>query len=524
MEGDWEVELVRVTIAVWVTLASVAVGGGCAGSANGGSWSDSVAADDVVGDDADVADVFADDAAADGADAAEVADADAADPDAPEFDVADGDAADTADAAGEDAGDDAEPGDTAAPSDPRAIFGTKYWDIYRPHFLAEHYAAGRVSDRREGGVPTFGDNTVWMGYALSTFVYEYRAAGLEESLGYVHELLDGYAQLDALPADPARGYLVADPLDGYVYRSDVGPDYENNWCITVGGVCLPNLGTRDNEPSGDQMLGTLRALSDVVATPGPLVHDGVDLKALARAHAARLGAYLERVHFQMTNILGELVKRGDDQRWASWAFARAFANVTGQPQADFDATWTVIGIPVAPASQEPIGKWFIRYAIRFSSACVSGQAIDLQPLLGIPYTQTIACNEFNVGLGGDAAVSALDDDPSSPNWFSNVVDRADLIGEGNALYAMYARYRFNDLDASLHDTAARFLTAPATPPTGANLDPDGWCVPWRWAKDFSDATRCITGANPFVTFSGLDYLLPRAMSAAFHDFPPADLP
>ena len=46
--------------------------------------------------------------------------------------------------------------------------------------------------------------------------------------------------------------------------------------------------TGDNEPSGDQYLGTLRGLWDVVNHPGPLVHDGVDLKQLAREHADRI--------------------------------------------------------------------------------------------------------------------------------------------------------------------------------------------------------------------------------------------
>lgn len=514
-------------------VAALALSCLTAGVACGGGTDDGIVSDDAGdtgapvedatdaeddSDDAVTDDVFAADSAADAEDTAAFDTGPDADGDVTPLDDADASEADTALA------DTFVATDTSGPLDPRAIFGTKYWDVYRPHFLAQHYQAGRVSDRREGGVPTFGDNTLWMGYALSTFIYEYRAAGLEESLAYAHEVLDGYAALDALPADAAHGYLVSDPLDGYVYRSDVGPDYENNWCVTVAGTCWPNLGTRDNEPSGDQMLGTLRALSDVVSTPGPLVHAGVDLKALARAHAARLGGYLKRVAFQMTNILGEPVARGDDQRWVSWAFAQGFARVTGQPKADFDATWHIVGLPVAPADQAPIGKWFIRYAIRFSSACVSGHTIDLQPLLGIPYAQSIACNEFNIGLGGDAAVAALDDDPTSPDWFSAIVDRADLIAEGNALYAMYARYRFGDDDAALHETAARFLSAPATPPTGGNLDPDGWCVPWRWAKDFADPTRCVSAANPFATFSGLDYMLPRAMSAAYHDFPPQDLP
>ena len=74
-----------------------------------------------------------------------------------------------------------------------------------------------------------------------------------------------------------------------MYRSDRGPDHDTNWCVVVGGVCVPQLGTRNNEPSGDQILGTMRGLWDVVTHPGPIVHDGVDLKALAAAHGQRLG-------------------------------------------------------------------------------------------------------------------------------------------------------------------------------------------------------------------------------------------
>ncbi|MFO0746008.1 MAG: hypothetical protein U1F43_10080 [Myxococcota bacterium] len=412
---------------------------------------------------------------------------------------------------------------TTPPTDPVAIFGRKYWEVYRPHFLAEHYDHGRVCDRITNGLKWFGDNTLWMSYALSLFVYEYRAAHLDDSLAHIDEILAAYAELDAMPANPTLGYLVADPLDGYVYRSDRGPDYETNWCIAAGGLCLPQTGARNNEPSGDQMLATLRGLSDVARTPEPLVWQGRDLKALAAAHGQRLGEYLVRDRYQMKNILGDAVKRGDDQRWASWAFERGAALVSGMPQSHFETTWFLPGnIPVAPAQHEVIGQYFLRYAMRFSSSCVGGQAIDLQTLIGVPLTVTIACNEFNVGLAGDGAVIASDTDPASARWFSTIVDRADIIDEGNALYAMYARYVFGDRDPGLYETAKGFLSAPATPPTGANLDPNGWCVAWRWGKDDDRPDRCSALSDPLTTYTGLDYLLPRAMASAFGDLPPED--
>ena len=421
------------------------------------------------------------------------------------------------DAGSEDAGDG--PDAVGGPKDPVAVFGSRYWDVYRPALLARFFEDGRVTDRIVAGTKMFGDNTVFMGYALSTFVYEHMAAGLPESLGYIHRILDAYAELDALPANPALGYLVADPLDGYVYRSDRGPDYETNFCQIVAGFCWPDLGSRSNEPSGDQCLGTLRALKDVVDYPGPLVHDGTDLKGLARAHAERIGHYLKEDAFMMKNVFGDEVKRGPDQRWVSWSFQQGAAQISGKPKSDFEATWHVLGIAVPPSQHWPFARLFMSGAVKFTAACVSGASIDLSALLGIPYSVDLACNEFNIGLGGDAAVISLSTDPASDHWFSAVIDRADLVAEGNALYAMYARYRFGDTDPALLETAALFLTAPATPPRGDNADPFGWCRSWRWAHDFDTPGICISDPHLFEEYSGLDYMLPRAMASAFGELP-----
>ncbi len=407
----------------------------------------------------------------------------------------------------------------ACPKDPLAVFGSRYWTVYRPHFLSDFYEAGRVTDRVTAGVRMFGDTNIFMGYALSTFVYEYRAAHLPESLALVHEILDAYAALDALPANATFGYLIDDPLDGYVYRSDRGPDYETNNCLLLSGFCLPQLATRNNEPSGDQLLGTLRALKDVVDFPGPLVHGGVDLKSLARAHAHRIGVYLRESAFVMHNRFGQPVKRGEDQRWASWAFQRGVAAVTGNPKSDYEATWSLGILPVAPAQQRAISHLFIRGAVTFTASCVAGAQIDVGPLLGIPFTLDLECNEFNIGLGGDSAVISLSPDPASEDWFSKVVQRADLVAEGSALYALYARLHFNDDAPELLDTAARFLAAPSTPPTGTNLDPNGWCVSWRWAHDYDNPNRCIEEPHLGEVYSGLDYMLPRAFASAFGILP-----
>jgi hypothetical protein len=379
-----------------------------------------------------------------------------------------------------------------APLGPAEIFGSRYWDVYRPYFLANHYEQGRVCDRIEGGVKMFGDNNIFMGYALSTFVFEYEAAKLPESLALIHEILDAYLALDVLDGDP---------LDGYVYRSDRGPDYQFN------------LVTRDNEPSGDQYLGTMRALFDVVTSPEPLVHDGVDLKDLARQRAIWIGARLKLNEYRIKNQVGQLVKRGDDQRWVSWSFEQGFANVSGLPKSAFETSWDFSGISIGPDLHEPIAKQFVDGCFKFSAACVSGQSIDL----GIGLQVDVGCNEFNVGLGGDAAVISLSSDPASPRWFSAWVSRDDLASEGQALYAMYARYKFGDADATLLDPIARFLDAPATPPTGANLDPNGWCRSWRWAHDFADPNVCASQGNPFAVFSGLDYMLPRAFASSRHE-------
>ncbi len=426
-------------------------------------------------------------------------------------------------AAGPDADQDAdtEPGpDIASPPDPLAVFGNRYWNVYRPAFLASYFVDGRVTDRIAGGVPMFGDNTVFMAKALSTFVYEYRAAGLDDSLLRIHQILDAYAELDALPANPALGYLFTDPLDGYVYRSDRGPDYTSNFCGPFAEtLCWPDSATRDNEPSGDQMLAQLRALWDVVHVPGALIHDGVDLKELARAHADRLGGYLRDQHWVIRDIFGKEVKRGPDQRWISWGFQRGAAHVTGKPKSDYESTWSVSVATVKPADQKAFAILFIQGALKFTEACKSGAAVDFSALLGFPFVWNIDCNEFNIGLAGDAAVISLDQDPASPDWFSAVVDRKALISQGHAVYAMYARYLFNDDDPSLLAAAARFLDAPATPPTGDNLDPNGWCRSWRWGHDFDTPNTCADSPHLFETYSGIDYMLPRAMASAFGEFP-----
>ncbi|MCB9730840.1 MAG: hypothetical protein H6746_20380 [Deltaproteobacteria bacterium] len=410
--------------------------------------------------------------------------------------------------------------DAVGPVDPVAVFGDRYWNVYRPAFLASYYEDGRVTDRIANGVKMFGDNTVFMAKALSTFVYEYRAAGLEDSLVHIHEILDAYAALDALPANPALGYLFDDPLDGYVYRSDRGPDYISNFCGPFAEtLCWPDSATRDNEPSGDQMLGTLRGLWDVVHVPGGLVHDGVDLVALARAHAERLGVLLRDENFIIHNPFGQQVKRGPDQRWISWSFQRGAARISGKPKSMFESSWKVSVVTVPPSEHKAYAMLFIEGALKFTEACSSGTAVDFSPLLGIPFVLSIDCNEFNIGLAGDAAVISLDEDPQSPDWFSAVVDRGALISQGHAVYAMYARYLFHDDDPSLIPVAARFLDAPATPPRGDNLDPNGWCTSWRWGKDFDNPDECVTSPHPFETYSGIDYMLPRAMASAFGEFP-----
>ncbi len=323
----------------------------------------------------------------------------------------------------------------------------------------------------------------------------------------------------ALPADPAFGYLIDDPLDGYVYRSDRGPDYETNFCMMVGGVCWPNLATRNNEPSGDQYLGTLRAMTDVVNHPGPLVHDDVDLKALAAAHAARIGALLRDQAFIIHNVLGDEVKRGPDQRWISWSFQRGAARAAGVPADTYEATWFVGPLPVAPPQHKDFAKLFIAGSFQFTQACVSGAAVDFSDLLGVPFVWDVGCNEFNIGLGGDAAVISLEPDPAHPDWFSSWVDRDLIASQGHAMYALYARYLFADDHPTLEETGALFLTAPLTPPTGDNLDPNGWCTSFRWSKDWDTPDVCLQSPSPFTTFSGVDYMLPRAMASAFGEYP-----
>lgn len=383
------------------------------------------------------------------------------------------------------------------PAGPVAVFGDKYWNVYRPHFFARFYEDGRVTDRIELGLKMFGDNTLFMGYALSTFVFEHQAWPTEEARAVIHRILQGFDELDRLDGDP---------LDGYMYRSDRGPDYEGN------------LLTRDNEPSGDQYLSVLRGLRDVVRHPGPLEHAGVDLKRLARERAALLGNYLRAMRFRMRNRAGQYVRRGDDQRWASWAFQQGAGQITGLGRDAFTTSWTVnLGVEVAidPQLHRAIAHQFLWGCVAFTRACVGGRAIDL----GIGAEVQIDCNEFNIGLGGDGAIISLSDDPASPDWFSAVINRDDLVAEGNALYALYAHLQFNDDDPALVETAGRFRTAPARPPTGQNLDPNGWCVSWRWARDFDDPDRCAGIPHPGAEFSGLDYMFARALASAYGAFP-----
>ncbi|MGM0574116.1 MAG: hypothetical protein ACQEXJ_00080 [Myxococcota bacterium] len=410
--------------------------------------------------------------------------------------------------------------DSACPPDPVAIFGERYWNVYRPHFLESFYEDGRVNDRTTFGQKQFGDTNIFMSYALSTFVYEYRAAGLEESLQYIHEILDAYRHLDTLPADPSLGYLAADPLDGYVYRTDRGPDYTSNFCGPYApDVCLPDQATRNNEPSGDQYIATLRALWDVVTYPGPLTHDGVDLKELARDHAAHIGYYLASHHFIMKNKQGQEVKRGPDQRWLSWSFQKGAARISGLPKEVFEASWDVSLATVGPGDQKPFSVLFIEGAMEFTEACKSGASIDFSSLLGFPFVLDLDCHEFNINLGGDAAVVSLQDDPAHPDWFSDVVDADVLSSQGHAVYAAYARYRFGDDDPTHADTISRFLDAPPTPPTGDNGAADGWCRSWRWAHDFDAPDLCSDEPHTGDVYSGLDYMLPRAMASAFGELP-----
>ena len=302
--------------------------------------------------------------------------------------------------------------------------------------------------------------------------------------------------------------LDGDPYDGYVVRSDRGPDYDTNWY------------TRNNEPSGDQMVSTLRGLFDLVTYPGPLVHEGADLKQMARNRAAWLGYRLKANDWRLRNQLGQLVKRGEDQRWAAWAFQQGAGRISGLGAGVFESSWTVdeLGVPISvgPEHHRGISRQFIAGCFSFTRACVSGRAIDL----GLGFSVDVSCNEFNIGLGGDFGSISLSDDPASPDWFSAVVDRRDIIAEGNAMWAMVARYRFKDLDPGLHETAQRCFTAPDEPPRGDNLDPNGWCRSWRWARDFDDPNLCASRPAWLQSFSGLDYLLCRAMASANGDFMP----
>lgn len=401
--------------------------------------------------------------------------------------------------------------DAGAPSTPAQIFGSRYWNVYRPAFFASFYVDGHVTDRIENGAPAFGDGTIWMAYLLSTMVYEYRAAHLDDSLRVISEILTAYDALDG---------LWGDPVDGYVYRADRGPDFTFNWlsvpnlCPPPNGLCFNQCyGLRDDEPSGDQMFGTLRALRDLVEAPGELRWNGVDLKQKARDRATLMGTYLKNARFQMTNKCNDAVKRGPDQRWAAWTFEQAAALVSGAPRSTFERSWDLGGVAIGPENHHDVAKWFVAGCWKFSSSCMGGQSVSVA---GIPVN--VACNEFNVGLGGDAAVMSLSDDPTSPDWFSKWVDTADIEAEGNALYALYARYRFHNPDERLVAVGRKFLDAPATPPNGDTHDPGGWCVTWRWGHDYSDPHRCDTG-HPGQTFTGLDYMLPRAMASAYGEFP-----
>ena len=454
-------------------------------------------ADDAMQDrgDAEPVDLVSVDSVDDGHTPSDLHDQGSGDSDAAEADTVDARSDNRSDRSVDGEPDDPSTEDSATePRTPEEIFGSRYWNVYRPNFFAHFYEEGRVCDRIVSGVKMWGDNTAFMGFALSTFVFEYEAAGLEESLAIVHEILDAYHELDVLGGDL---------LDGYVVRCDRGPDYDTNWF------------TRNNEPSGDQMLSTMRGLYDVVTSPGALVHDGVDLKELARVRAAWMGNYLREHHFRIYNQFGDLVRRGDDQRWPAWAFQQGAAHITSLPRSLFTSPWDLFsGVPIGAEYHKSVTRQFIVGTFEVTEACVGGRSVNIAG-----FEVDVDCNEFNIGLGGDAAIISLDTEPTSDDWFSAWVPRDAIISQGNAMLAMYARYKFNDSDEGLYDTAARFLDAPATPPTGESLDPEGWCTMWRWWDDFDFPERCAEDIAFLTTFSGLDYMLPRAFSAANGEFP-----
>lgn len=195
----------------------------------------------------------------------------------------------------------------------RLSLSPKYESI-RQRFFDSFYYAGHIATSIEDDHITFGDQTIYMGQALTFLaseLYIRRKIGMDSgpALEKIREILTALDQLD-LDAEPLFGYPPA--IDGFIARDNItGPDDPRLGHQFVK-VSSDWQNPEDAAPSGDQIFGLLYGLLFLVR-----FSEDSDIIAKAKEISDRVFQYAQRCKFQLKLPNGNFVRRGSDMRGLS---------------------------------------------------------------------------------------------------------------------------------------------------------------------------------------------------------------